>query len=188
MHPPPLFAMLAPMPPSDDEVLAAVRAWLESDVIGLNLCPFAREVHASKRIRWVVSGATTTDALRAQLIDELLLLKTLDPKDVDTTLLVHPQVLGDFLDYNDFLGEADEVIEELGFSGTFQIASFHPHYRFEGVEPEDVGNGTNRSPFPLLQILREDSVTRALETYPDAEQISARNIETMRRRAEKPSC
>lgn len=166
------------------DVVAATRAWLEADVIGLHLCPFAKEVHDGGRIRYVVSGASTSAALRADLIGELHLLKSLDAATTDTTLLIHPDVLGDFLDYNDFLAVAEEAIDGLGYAGTFQIASFHPQYRFAGTAAEDVGNRTNRSPYPMLQLLREASVTRALEGYPDAAGISRRNIETMRKRAE----
>ena len=164
--------------------MAATRAWLEADVIGLHLCPFAKAVHDGGRIRYVVSGASTSDALRADLVVELGRLKALDPAVTDTTLLIHPEVLGEFLDYNDFLAVADAAIDGLGYAGTFQIASFHPRYRFAGVEAEDPGNRTNRSPYPMLQLLREASVTRALEGYPDAAGIARRNIETMRRRAE----
>lgn len=166
---------------SNEDVVAATRAWLETDVIGLNLCPFAREVHGSNRIRYVVSGARTVQALRADLIDELLLLKTLDPSQTDTTLLIHPHVLGDFLDYNDFLDVADGTIRDLGLVGEFQIASFHPRYQFAETGPDDVTNRTNRSPYPTLHLLRDASVERALAAYPDADKISERNIETLRR-------
>jgi hypothetical protein len=166
---------------SNEDVIAATRAWLEAEVIGLNLCPFAKAVHESNRIRYVVSGAQTPVALRADLIDELLLLKTLDPAQTDTTLLIHPQVLGDFWDYNDFLDVADGTIKDLGLVGEFQIASFHPKYQFAETTPDDVTNRTNRSPYPMLHLLREASVERALEEYPDADKISERNIETMRR-------
>jgi hypothetical protein len=168
-------------PASNEDVIAATRAWLEAEVIGLNLCPFAKAVHESNRIRYVVSSAQTPVALRADLIDELLLLKTLDAAQTDTTLLIHPQVLGDFWDYNDFLDVADGTIKDLGLVGEFQIASFHPKYQFAETTPDDVTNRTNRSPYPMLHLLREASVERALEEYPDADKISDRNIETMRR-------
>ena len=161
-------------------------AWLVKDVIGLNLCPFAEEVHVSNRIRYAVSGALTTDALRADLVDELLLLKSLDAAKTDTTLLIHPQVLSDFLDYNDFLDVADETIRELGLVKEFQIASFHPRYQFAETEPDDVTNRSNRSPHPTLQLLREASVERSLAGYPDADKISMRNIETLRRLGTSP--
>ena len=166
---------------SNEGVIADTMAWLVKDVIGLNLCPFAEEVHVSNRIRYAVSGALTTDALRADLVDELLLLKSLDAAKTDTTLLIHPQVLGDFLDYNDFLDVADETIRDLGLIKEFQIASFHPCYQFAGTKPGEVTNRSNRSPYPTLHLLREASVASALANYPDADKISERNIETLRR-------
>ena len=166
---------------SKEEVLAATRAWLENQVIALNLCPFARAVHVSGRIRYVVSEAQMPHRLRTDLIDELLFLKSADPEQTETTLLIHPYVLEDFLEYNDFLDIADDVIRQLGLNGDFQIASFHPRYQFEGTEPDDVTNRTNRSPYPILQILRESSVERAIEETPDIDQIAERNMETMRR-------
>lgn len=166
---------------SKEEVVAATRAWLETDVIGLNLCPFARAVHAAHQIRYFVSRAETAEDLRADLVSELRLLETLDPAQVDTTLLIHPSVFGDFLDYNDFLGVADATIGELGLVGVFQIASFHPRYQFAGTEPDDVTNRTNRSPYPMLHLLREASIERAVADYPDAALIPQRNIETLRR-------
>jgi len=166
---------------SDEEVVAATQAWLERDVIGLNLCPFARAVSDAGRIRYFVSRAETGEGLRTDLVSELRILETLDPAKVDTTLLIHPSVFGDFPDYNDFLGVAEAAVEELGFAGVFQIASFHPTYRFAGTAPEDVTNRTNRSPYPMLHILREASIARAVAGHPDAAGIPARNIETLRR-------
>jgi hypothetical protein len=171
---------------NEQAVIDETRKWLVSEVIGLNLCPFAREVHAEGRIRYAVSDAVDAEALRAQLADELRLLRTLDPSVTETTLLIHPRVLGDFLEYNDFLDLADETIIALAFEGEFQIASFHPCYQFEGTEPDDVTNRTNRSPYPMLQILREASVERAVAEYPDVDKISERNMETMRRLAALP--
>ena len=172
---------------SEEEVVAATQAWLEADVIGLNLCPFAKAVHLARQIRYVVSRAETAEALRADLVSELRLLETLDPAKVDTTLLIHPSVLGRFPDYNDFLGVADATLGELGLVGVLQIASFHPRYQFAGTGPEDVTNRTNRSPYPMLHILREASLSRAVADYPDAAGIPARNIETLRRLGPPPS-
>jgi len=166
--------------PENEEVLAATRSWLEKDVIGLNLCPFAAAVHNAGQIRYVVSAATTAKALRADLVEELLFLKEADPEKVDTTLLIHPGVLTDFLEFNDFLDVADDVLKDLGLVGDLQIASFHPRFQFEETEPDDVTNRTNRSPYPTLHLLREASVERALEDYPDPSEISRRNIEKMR--------
>lgn len=170
-------------PPGARAVVAATRTWLKDAVIGLNLCPFAREVYVAERIRYVVSPAADPQALRAQLADELRLLPTLDPAATETTLLIHPRVLGDFLDYNDFLDLAEATLAELGLEGVLQIASFHPLYQFAGTEPGDVTNRTNRSPYPMLHILREASVTKAVAGYPDADKIPERNIATMRRLA-----
>jgi hypothetical protein len=166
--------------PTDDEVLAATRRWLERAVIGLNLCPFAKAVHVKDQIRWVVSHATTPEALQAELAIELHRLAESDPAQIETTLLIHPQVLGDFLDYNDFLEVADATIEDLGYEGELQVASFHPDYQFDGTEPDDVDNASNRSPWPTLHLLREASIEAAVEAFPDAADIYDRNIETLR--------
>lgn len=172
--------------PGDDEIVAATRAWLEKDVIGLNLCPFAQEVHAAGRIRYVVSAAQTAPVLLSDLATELIALHEADPALTETTLLIHPRVMTDFLDFNEFLGDADAALERLGLLGIIQVASFHPQYRFADTTVDDPANRTNRSPYPTLHLLREASVERALENYPDADEISARNIETMRRLAGEP--
>lgn len=169
------------MDQSDEAVVRATREWLERAVIGLNLCPFAKAVHAKRQIRMVVSPATTVEALLADLIHELRLLAVADPGDVETTLLVHPHVLDDFLDYNDFLDLADAAVEELGLDGELQVASFHPHYQFADSEPDDISNFSNRSPFPTLHLLRESSVERAVAAFPEAERIFEANIETLQR-------
>ncbi|RZS57902.1 DUF1415 domain-containing protein [Sphaerotilus mobilis] len=171
----------APALPSSDEVLAATRRWLERAVIGLNLCPFAKAVHIKDQIRWVVSSATTPEALQAELALELHRLAESDPAQIETTLLIHPQVLGDFLDYNDFLEVVDATIEDLGYEGDLQVASFHPDYQFDGTEPDDVDNASNRSPYPTLHLLREASIEAAVDAFPDAADIYDRNIETLRR-------
>ena len=173
--------------PDKDDVLAATRSWLEKEVIGLNLCPFAAAVHDAGQIRYVVSAATTSKQLRADLLEELLLLKEADPAKIDTTLLVHPDVLADFLEFNDFLDVADDLLKDLGLVGDIQIASFHPKFQFVDTEPDDVTNRTNRSPYPTLHLLREASVERALEDYPDPEEISRRNIEKMRKLGPPPA-
>ena len=169
--------------PMDDDadMLARTRAWLEQAVIGLELCPFAKAVHAKGRIRWVVSAARDVESLYADLRRELEALAAAPIDDVETTLLLHPHVLADFLDYNDFLDVADATVEELGLEGEVQVASFHPDYVFAGSDPDDVGNATNRSPVPLLHLLREESIDRAVAAYPDPDAIVSRNLETMRR-------
>jgi uncharacterized protein len=164
-----------------DEVLAAMRQWLEKAVIGLNLCPFARSVYVKEQVRMVVSDARHLDAFLEQLDDELALLASTDAEKVDTTLLIHPTLFPDFLDFNDIVGIAEEAIAEHDLEGVIQIASFHPHFQFEGSAPDDITNYTNRAPYPTLHLLREDSLARAIEHYPDAEGIYQRNIETMKK-------
>jgi uncharacterized protein len=161
--------------------IAATQHWLEHAVIGLNLCPFARAVHVKRQIRWVESEAREAQALLDDLVRELQFLAAADPELVDTTLLIHPYALTDFLDYNDFLDVADAAIGELGYTGILQVASFHPDYRFEGAAPDDVGNFSNRSPHPMLHLLREDSIARAVAAFPDASTIYQRNVETLQR-------
>ena len=167
-------------PLSDETVIAAMREWLEKAVIGLNLCPFAKAVHVKRQIRYVVSQAATEESLVEDLLHELQLLASADPGDVETTLLVHPRVLGDFLDYNDFLDIADAAVEELGLDGVLQVASFHPHYQFADSGPDDMANFSNRAPYPTLHLLREDSVDKAVAAFPDADRIYEANIETLR--------
>lgn len=157
-----------------------VRRWLERAVIGLNLCPFAKAVYIKGQVRIVVSDASTERALLEQLGEEMALLRDTAADDIDTTLLVHPQVLQDFLDYNDFLDDADALVEAMELDGMLQVASFHPHYQFAGTDPEDAENLTNRAPWPILHLLREDSVDRAVAAYSDPDSIIERNVATMR--------
>ncbi|MDE2082655.1 MAG: DUF1415 domain-containing protein, partial [Burkholderiales bacterium] len=184
---PPAPTLAGPAAPADAagsagaDPLQATRHWLERAVIGLGLCPFAQAVHGAGRIRWVLSPATTAAALRATLVDELRHLAAADPQQTETTLIVHPQALRDFLDFNDFLGPADAALRALGLAGTLQIASFHPQYRFAGTRADDIANASNRSPHPTLHLLREASVARAVAALPDAATIYRRNIETLRR-------
>jgi hypothetical protein len=170
-----------PLAAGDGEVVAATCAWLERAVIGLNLCPFAKAVHLKNRIRYAVSAAQSPEELLADFVAELRLLQVADPSTIETTLLLHPQVLGDFLDYNDFLELADAALAAEGLEGEIQVASFHPHYQFAGTGPEDIDNYSNRSPYPMLHLLREASMARAVAAFPDAGQIFERNIETLRR-------
>ncbi|WP_422510111.1 DUF1415 domain-containing protein [Stenotrophomonas sp. GZD-301] len=161
------------------DVIAETRTWLEQIVIGLNLCPFAKAVYVKNQVRFVLSDATTPEALVEQLAEELVLLRDTPAEQIDTTLIVHPDVLTDFLDYNDFLDNADAAIEALDLQGILQVASFHPEYQFAGVAPDDVSNYTNRAPYPTLHLLREDSVERAVAAFPDPDVIVERNIETL---------
>ena len=165
----------------DDAIIAATRRWLERAVIGLNLCPFARAVQAKAQIRYAVTEASDEPALLEALIAEMHALMAADPARIDTTLLIHPRVLGDFADYNDFLSIADAALADQGLEGELQIASFHPHYRFAGTKANDVTNATNRSPYPILHLLREASVERAVAAFPDPDAIVQRNIETLER-------
>lgn len=162
-------------------ILARTRRWIADIVIGLDLCPFARRVFEAERIRYVVSAAQDEHALRRELAGELESLAAAPIETIETTLLIHPHVLTDFLDYNDFLGVADRLIAELGLRGVVQIASFHPHYQFAGTSPEAVENYTNRSPYPMLHLLREESIS-AVSGDPDVLlDVPRRNIETLRR-------
>jgi hypothetical protein len=162
-------------------VVAQTRNWLERAVIGLNLCPFAKAVHVKEQVRYAVSQAITPEQLVQDLARELQFLADADPDICDTTLLIHPEALRDFLDYNDFLGVADDVVAELGLEGVLQVASFHPDYQFEGTAPDDITNYSNRSPYPTLHLLREDSIDRAVAAFPEAESIYETNIDTLRR-------
>ncbi len=164
-----------------DGVIGRTRAWIERAVIGLNLCPFAKAVYVKERIRYVVSDAETPEALLADLERELAHLAAVPAEETDTTLLIHPHVLQDFLDYNDFLDEADAAVERLDLGGALQVASFHPQYQFAETKPDDVTNCTNRSPYPTLHLLREASVDEAVAAFPDADEIYLRNMQTLRR-------
>jgi hypothetical protein len=163
----------------DDAIIAATRRWVERVVIGLNLCPFAKAVFVKEQIRYVVSGARTPEALLEELMDELQDLADGDPEQVDTTLLIHPWVLNDFLDFNEFLDVADAAVEDMQLDGEIQVASFHPDYQFADTDPNDISNYTNRAPYPTLQLLREASIDRAVEAFPEASEIFEKNIETM---------
>ena len=164
---------------SDDDVIAAMRQWIEKAVIGLNLCPFARAVYVKNQVRFVVSHAPHLDGLLEDLDRELNFLAGADPEAVDTTLLIHPTLLPDFSGFNDFLQLAEAAVGENELEGVIQLASFHPHFQFEGTAPDDMGNFTNRAPFPALHLLREASIERAVAVFPEAETIYARNIETL---------
>ncbi|MEJ7808092.1 MAG: DUF1415 domain-containing protein [Telluria sp.] len=163
----------------DDQIIAATRNWLEKAVIGLNLCPFAKAVHVKQQVRYVVSNASTPEALLETLMDELQLLSDTDPDTTDTTLLIHPFVLNDFLDYNEFLDVADAAVEDMQLDGELQVASFHPDYQFADSDVNDIGNYSNRSPYPILHLLREESITRAVEAFPEAADIFDKNIATL---------
>jgi hypothetical protein len=161
---------------TDQEVLDKTRLWLEKAVIGLNLCPFAKAVYVKNQVRLVVSQARHADGLLEELDRELDLLAATPAEEVDTTLLIHPTLFDDFLDFNDFLEIAEGVVDEHGLEGVIQLASFHPQFQFDGTEPDDISNYTNRAPFAILHLLREESVERAVEAFPEAEAIFEQNI------------
>ena len=172
--------MAAQGTPNGDPIVITCH-WLERIVIGLNLCPFAKAVFAKNQIRYVLSEARDTQELLTGLVAELTHLQATPADEVDTTLLIHPHVLADFLDYNDFLDIAEAAITELSLDGEIQIASFHPDYRFADSYADAIENYTNRSPFPMLHLLREASVERAVDAFPDAVAIVDRNMATLRR-------
>ncbi len=166
---------------SSDTVLAETRHWIEKAVIGLNLCPFARAVYVKNQVRIVVSTARHLDAFLDDLDRELDLLVNTPAEEIDTTLLVHPTLFPDFEVFNDFLNVVDDVVAEHELEGVVQVAPFHPLFQFGGTEPDDVTNCTNRSPYPTLHLLREESVERAVATEGgDAEAIVDRNLATLR--------
>ena len=164
---------------TDEQVLAQTRHWLEKAVIGLNLCPFAKAVYVKNQVRLVVSHARHADDLLEELDRELDLLVATSATEIDTTLLIHPTLFEDFLDFNDFLEVADGVVDEHGLEGVVQLASFHPQFQFDGTEAEDISNYTNRAPFAMLHLLREESVEKAVEAFPEAEAIYEQNIATL---------
>ena len=164
---------------SDDQVLSKTRHWLEAAVIGLNLCPFAKAVYVKNQVRLVVSKARHADDLLEELDRELDLLVGTPTNEIDTTLLIHPSLFDDFLDFNDFLEIAEGVVDEHGLEGVIQLASFHPQFQFDGTEPDDISNYTNRAPFAILHLLREESVERAVEAFPNADDIFEANIQTL---------
>ena len=159
--------------------IAETRAWVRRAVIGLNLCPFARAVDVKDQIRYVFTDATDAETLLATLVVELQRLADTDPEVVDTTMVIHPRVFADFEDFNDFLELADAAVEDLDLDGVLQVASFHPQFQFADTEPDDVTNATNRSPYPTLHLLREESVDRAVAAFPEAEAIFERNMATL---------
>jgi hypothetical protein len=169
------------LPIESESVIAATRLWLERAVIGLNLCPFAKSVHVNQRVHYCVSGATTKTELLEDLARELHALQAVDPDICETTLLIHPNVLTEFVEFSQFLRAAEKAISRQGLAEEFQLASFHPDYQFGEAGPDDIENYSNRSPYPTLHLLREASIMRAVAAFPDAAMIYEKNIETLRR-------
>ncbi len=164
---------------NDEAIIAATRKWIEQAVIGLNLCPFAKAVYVKEQVRFAVSRARHLDGFLEDLDRELDFLAAADHALVETTLLIHPALLLDFLDFNDVIPLAEAAVEEHDLQGVIQIASFHPAFQFAGTEPDDLSNLTNRAPFPTLHLLREASIDRAVAAFPEAETIYEHNIETL---------
>lgn len=165
--------------PDDQTVIDATRIWLEKAVIGLNLCPFAKAVYVKNQIRYVVSHARHTDQFLEELDSELERLANTDPEEIDTTLLIHPTLFPEFSVFNDLLDLAETAPEALGLEGVLQVASFHPDFQFADTQPGDMSNYTNRSPYPTLHLIRESSIARAAESFPDPSVIFERNIEVV---------
>ncbi len=170
---------------TEEQVLEKTRLWLEKAVIGLNLCPFAKAVYVKNQVRLVVSKARHADDLLEELDRELDLLVATPAEEVDTTLLIHPTLFEDFLDFNDFLEIAEGVIDEHELEGVIQLASFHPQFQFDGTGPDDISNYTNRAPFAILHLLREESVDKAVEAFPQADAIFEENIATLEKLGHK---
>ena len=160
-------------------VVAETRHWLNQAVIGLNLCPFAKAVQVKDQIRFAVSDATDAEGVLTDLQDELALLADTDPDKIDTTLLILPDALDDFLEFNEFEDLSDRLLKRMRLVGELQVATFHPQFQFADTQPDDIENYTNRSPYPILHLLREDSIDRAVESFPDAAEIYEKNIDTM---------
>lgn len=165
----------------DDAYVRDTRRWLERAVIGLNLCPFAKAVHAKGLVHYSVSGASEA----AQVLDDLRLeldaLAAVDSGVRETTLMIVPHCLQEFLDFNDLMGRAERAVRKRGLEGVIQLASFHPRFRFEGTDEDDITNFTNRSPYPVIHLLREESIDRAVQAFPHPESIYEANMETLRR-------
>jgi hypothetical protein len=168
--------------PANTERIAIedTQAWLTRAVVGLNLCPFAKAVMAKGQVRYVVTELTEPEQVLKLLQTEMQTLVDADPDTLDTTLLIAPYLLPDFLDFNEFLFDCEAVLQAMDLEGVLQIADFHPNYQFAGTAPEDVENRTNQSPYPTLHLLREDSVTRAVDAFPDAALIYERNTTLLR--------
>lgn len=162
---------------SEEQVVLAVRKWVATLVVGMNLCPFAKRELVKNRVRFVTTAAITEEQLLQVLRAELERLNA--DSTIETTLLIHPDILQDFYDFNDFLHDADNLLVEMELEGIYQIASFHPDYQFGGTSPSDAENYTNRSPYPVLHLLREDSLERVIADYPNVDDIPQRNIELM---------
>jgi len=162
------------------EIECKVKEWLENVVIGFNLCPFAKKPYLKNSVRIKVEGSALEDDIYLSLMKEMSILDAKNVSELETTLLVIPNILSSFEDYNDFLFSVNELIKSIDREGVYQLASFHPEYQFADTEKNDVENFTNRSPYPIFHIIREDSLNHALESYPNSDAIPERNIKKMK--------
>lgn len=169
------------MQDTPEQVVADTRRWLERAIIGLNLCPFAKAVHVKGQVHYAVSLASDWERLVDDLLHEADELASLDAAQRDTTLLVVPQAPQDFMEFTALVAQAERRLFNEGHEGVLQLASFHPLFQFAGTEPDDVTNYTNRAPWPTLHLLREASIDRAVEAFPDAADIYETNMDTLRR-------
>ncbi|QEY25667.1 DUF1415 domain-containing protein [Neisseria zalophi] len=167
---------MLPEIPDDKTIVSQTKEWLEKAVIGLNLCPFAKAPYVKDLVRIEVSHAKHLDGFLEDLDRELQLLGNTPPEEIETSLLIHPALFGDFFLFNDMLVLADQAIQDNGLEGVIQIAPFHPDFQFEGTDADDITNYTNRSPYPTLHLIREDSISKAAEAFPDAEAVFGRNM------------
>ena len=163
----------------ESQVVADTQAWLDKAVIGLNLCPFAKAVVAKQQVRMVVCMDSEPEQVLQMLQQEMQLLVDTDAAVLDTTLLIAPNLMPDFLDFNEFLFDCDSVLVSMELEGVLQIADFNPRYQFAGTQPDDISNFTNRAPYPTLHLLREESIDKAVAAYPDASLIYERNVEVL---------
>jgi len=164
---------------TESQVVADTQAWLDKAVIGLNLCPFAKAVVAKQQVRMVVCMDSEPEQVLQMLQQEMQLLVDTDAAVLDTTLLIAPNLLPDFLDFNEFLFDCDSVLVSMELEGVLQIADFHPRYQFAGTQPDDISNFTNRAPYPTLHLLREESIDKAVAAFPDASLIYERNVQVL---------
>ncbi|MES2187653.1 MAG: DUF1415 domain-containing protein [Pseudomonadota bacterium] len=169
------------VPATADAAIADTRRWIERAVIGLNLCPFAKAVVAKGQVHYAVCDGADPSEVLAALDQEAKDLVAHDAEERDTTLLLATACLHDFLDFNDFVGRAERLLAKRGLAGELQLATFHPGYQFGGTTADDITNATNRAPWPTLHLLREASIDRAVEAFPEAEAIFGRNMDTLER-------
>lgn len=168
------------MPASADLATRDTQRWLERAVIGLNLCPFAKAVHVKGQVHYAVCNASSPEQVLDDLALELDALAAAAPEARETTLLIVPHCLNDFIAFAAFMPRAERLVRKRGLEGTIQLASFHPDYEFADAGPHDIANFTNRAPYPTIHLLREAGIERAVQAFPDAGDIYETNMRTMR--------